>query len=147
MKHAFPSIQIGLSSNRRGVVATEAAVVLPLLITLALGAMDFGRVLGVACEFSNAIRAGAESGAVHRPTSLTYDSWELRILNTARAELLDSNQINADDATITVALANDLYGARQVQVSGQYVFRTIVSWPLLPNQVTLRARTVMRQYR
>jgi Flp pilus assembly protein TadG len=127
--------------------ATEAALALPVLLTLTFAAADFGRIFGTAGELSNAVRAGAESGATHRPTSLTYGSWEARIRSAVLDDLSDSNHIQPSEVSVTVSLATDAQGSRQVQVTGNYVFQTLVKWPLVPNQVTLSARTAMRQYR
>jgi hypothetical protein len=42
----------------------EFAIVLPILILLALGAVDFGAVMGQSSSLESAVRAGAEVGKV-----------------------------------------------------------------------------------
>lgn len=120
---------------------------LPVLLTLALAAVDFSRVLGLSAELSNAVRAGAESGATHRPTSRTFATWSTRVRTVVQEELLDANEFDLQKVALNVALPTDAQGYQQVQVTATYPFRTIVSWPLIPSQVTLRSQVTMRQYR
>ena len=47
--------------RRRGVSAVEFALILPLLLTLVGGAVDFGRCFYTHIAVTNAARAGAES--------------------------------------------------------------------------------------
>lgn len=139
--------QVNASHVRLGAVATEAAIVLPILLTMAFAAADFSRVMGMASELSNAVRSGAESGATHRPTSLTYNSWEARVRTAILEELGDSNRFDVGKVSISIALSTDSHGWQIVRITGQYPFQTAVSWPFLPNQVPLRSQVAMRQYR
>jgi hypothetical protein len=49
--------------------------------------------------------------------------------------------------TVSVNLSTDSQGNQQVQVTANYVFKTIVSWPFIPTQVPLQYQMTMRQYR
>lgn len=132
---------------RRGAAATEAAIVLPVLLTLAIGAVDFGRIFGLSVQLSNAVQAGAESGATHRPTSVNYNSWLTRVRTAVMDDLSDSTDFNTSQVSIAVDLLTDSQGNQQVYVTANYLFRTIVNWPLVPNQVPLKSQVIMRQYR
>ena len=52
-----------LRTSEHGGALAELAVVLPLLILIAVGVMDYGRVFFTSIAVSNAARAGAEWGA------------------------------------------------------------------------------------
>ena len=47
------------SSRRSGAVAVELALILPLLVLIVLGAVDFGRFANTYIAVTNACRAGA----------------------------------------------------------------------------------------
>jgi Flp pilus assembly protein TadG len=53
-----------LRSNDQGGAMLELAVVLPVLMLIAIGVMDYGRVYYTSVAVSNAARAGAEWGAI-----------------------------------------------------------------------------------
>jgi Flp pilus assembly pilin Flp len=52
-----------LRREERGAAAVELAVVLPVLILMAIGAVEFGRVYFTAIRVANAATAGAQFGA------------------------------------------------------------------------------------
>ncbi len=49
----------------RGAAAVEFALILPILIVLVLGIVEFGRVYNVQISVTNAAREGARSMAIH----------------------------------------------------------------------------------
>ena len=52
--------------SERGAAAVEFALVFPLLVTLLLGIMEFGRVYNVQVSVSSAAREGARVMAIHK---------------------------------------------------------------------------------
>lgn len=52
-------------SKERGAVAVEMAVLLPLLLLILIGTMEFGRVFNVQNSLTQAAREGARNGAIH----------------------------------------------------------------------------------
>lgn len=134
-------------SRRRAATAVETAIVLPILMTLAFGAVDFGRVMGLSAELSNAVWVGAEYGATHRPTTLAYSSWLSGCQDAVLNELSDSNDFSIGQVAVTVNLLTDSSGNQQVEVTATYLFKTVVDWPYLPTRVPLQSTVVMSQYR
>jgi Flp pilus assembly protein TadG len=51
--------------KERGAVAVEMAIVLPLLILILVGIIEFGRVLNVQVSLTQAAREGARYAAIH----------------------------------------------------------------------------------
>src|SRR5438874_6230296 len=59
------SIRLGLRRRSRGQSVVEFALILPVLMTLVLGAIDFGRVMQARVTSESAAKAGASWGASH----------------------------------------------------------------------------------
>ncbi|MCX2748194.1 pilus assembly protein [Arthrobacter sp. MI7-26] len=51
--------------KERGAVAVELAIVLPLLLLILIGIIEFGRVLNVQVSLTQAAREGARYAAIH----------------------------------------------------------------------------------
>ncbi|MET3173742.1 UNVERIFIED_ORG: Flp pilus assembly protein TadG [Arthrobacter sp. UYCu721] len=83
--------------KERGAVAVEMAIVLPLLLLILIGTMEFGRVFNVQNSLTQAAREGARHAAIH------YDDGTLDVEGTAlsAAPSLDGLGVtvsdNADD--------------------------------------------------
>jgi Flp pilus assembly protein TadG len=65
--------------KERGAVAVEMAILLPLLLLILIGIMEFGRVLNVQVSLTQAAREGARYAAVH------YQDGGLNVSGTALA--------------------------------------------------------------
>ncbi|QCO99362.1 pilus assembly protein [Arthrobacter sp. 24S4-2] len=63
--------------KERGAVAVEMAIVLPLLLVILIGIIEFGRVLNVQVSLSQAAREGARYAAIH------YDDASLNVSGAA----------------------------------------------------------------
>jgi len=55
------------ANNERGAAAVEMALVLPMLIALVFGIIEFGRAYNAKLELSSAVREGARSLAIGTP--------------------------------------------------------------------------------
>jgi len=154
------------AGRRRGASAVEFALVLPLLITIVLGCVDFGRFAYTYIAVSNAAREGAYFAARKQWSYDTDgdvqglpDGWKARLRRSVAEEMGDSfdplkiaisfpngasvagPKPSDDPALRPWGLDPDSPGSRRVGIQVSYPFVTLVSWPLLPSSMTL-ARTV-----
>ncbi|MFJ5954762.1 TadE/TadG family type IV pilus assembly protein [Paenarthrobacter sp. NPDC092416] len=79
--------------NERGAVAVEMAILLPLLLLILIGIIEFGRVLNVQVSLTQAAREGARHAAVH------YQDGALDVAGTAlgSAPSLDGLGVSVSD--------------------------------------------------
>jgi Flp pilus assembly protein TadG len=134
-------------SFRQATAATEFAIVLPLLVFFAIAAIDFGRFVYVNLAVSNAARVGAEYGATHRRTPQNASLWEAQIVQAAKDELGGIIAADAGELDVSVEANPDASGLTRVDVEVAYPFRTIVAWPAIAGEVSLRHRVTMREFR
>ncbi|MEW4487977.1 TadE/TadG family type IV pilus assembly protein [Thalassoglobus sp. JC818] len=135
------------SENRRsGAAAVEFAIVLPIILTFFLGCVDYGRALHWSIAVSNAADTGTYYAATHRVSPITIQDWEAKIRTIVIDELDDHPQFTADDLDIQITSVTEVDGNLLVTVSANYQFRTIVSWPTIPNTIPLKATVTYRQF-
>lgn len=114
--------------KERGAVAVEMALVLPVLLLLLIGIMEFGRVLNVQVSLTQAAREGARHAAIH------YDDGTLDVAGTATAAAPSlaglgmtvtsnaSSCAEGSDVTVTTSLTlNSLSGFLDAGFLGQPV--------------------------
>jgi Flp pilus assembly protein TadG len=133
-----------LRQPRRGATATELAVILPLLITIVLGCVDFGRFAYTYIAVTNAARAGATWGMMN-PVSPT---WQSSVQQVAQAEMSSQPGFQSSDWTANVSTPVSLAGGTQgFTVTASYVFNTIVTWNVsgygIPSALTLTQSVTM----
>ena len=133
--------------SRRGLAAVEFAVVLPLLITILLGATDLGRFSHSAIAVANSARSGAAYASMNPWNSSTQTAWTAGITQAVTDELSQSAHFDNSELTINVTNIVEGSGLRRVSVQVTYPFRTMISWPLLPSSFDLRQTVVMRTIR
>lgn len=126
----------------RGVAALEMALILPLLITIVFGCVDFGRFAYTYIAVTNGAREGANYASTFRAP--VHDDWATTIKEQVLMEM--GSAFDAEDLTVAepVYFTEQPSGFRRVQVEVSYPFHTIVNWPLLPNEFTLRRSVQMR---
>jgi Flp pilus assembly protein TadG len=122
----------------RGSASVEFALVVPLLITIALGCVDFGRFAHAYIAATNAARAGAAFGSCHTFTSTSRTIWEEGIQSAVNTEMAPT--LEPEEVQITVL---DEGGHRRVEVDVRVRFVTVIAWPTLPDQVLLRRAVQM----
>jgi Flp pilus assembly protein TadG len=138
------SDQTRSGARRRATAAMEFAVVLPVLVTLVFGCVDFGRFAYTDIAVSNAARAGAGFGANHPYTTATLGAWQTQVRQTVQDDLSD---FDPSLLSVTAAPATVDGGAWQARVDVSYPFTMVVSWPGLPASMTLRQVAVMPSVR
>lgn len=72
--HRRRSRSLGGSRNQDGVAATEFAVLLPLLVVLVFGIIEFGLVLNTQLSLTGAAREGARVMAIHNDQAAAVDA-------------------------------------------------------------------------
>jgi Flp pilus assembly protein TadG len=146
----------GFSHDRRrgGSATLELAILLPLLTTLALLAVDYGRFAHRYVAVTNAARAGAGYASMHPvdpDDSAAKAAWDQRIRQAVASELATNSWFVAGQLTVPASVVtNDGPDLWRIRVEVSYPFQTIVNWPFLPgynNPVTLRRQVVIRAIR
>ncbi|MCX7842956.1 MAG: pilus assembly protein [Clostridia bacterium] len=122
--------------NTRGQSVVETALVLPLIILILAGIIDFGLLFNNYLVISNASREAARLAAVGASDSAINSS----IINAARS--LDQNLMTV---TITPSQSSRKKGDEiSVLITYNNRLMTPVISAIVPNPVQLRSRTVMR---
>jgi Flp pilus assembly protein TadG len=133
------------SPRRRGAAIIEFAIVLPVLVTIVLGCVDFGRFAYTEIDVTNAARVGAEFASLHPYTTNTLTQWRTNIHTLVENELKNVYNYNTNLLTLpNPVVTTDADGQRRVQVQVTYPFSTLVSWPFIPSQVNIQRTTQMR---
>src|SRR5438046_9117763 len=130
--------------RRRGAAAVEFLLILPLLLALVLGCIDFGRFAYTYIAVANAARAGAGYGIMNPYLPSDQPAWATQIQETARDEM--NQQIGYVRTSLAVTATaipekdagGTLTGRQRVRVDASYPFQTLIPWPFLPSSVTLR---------
>jgi len=137
--------------RRRGSTTVEFAVLLPLLLTVALLCVDFGRFAHYFIAVKNAARTGAGFGSTHRVTTATRPVWNAAIRQKVQDELDENSWFAADQLMVaTPQIIDEGDGFSRVRVEVSYAFHTLVNWPFLPgynDPIALRHVAVMRTTR
>ena len=129
------------STNQRGAAAVEFALLLPVLIMVLFGIIEFGVALSRQQVLATASREGARLGirqSVPRPTAADIQALARRVFTQAGA--------TGVTPMIAVTGAGGPSGTDLiVTVSAPYQFYVMANViPALRGTVTLRSRTVMR---
>jgi Flp pilus assembly protein TadG len=128
-----------------GVAATELALILPLVITIVLACIDFGRFGAAYIAITNAARAGAGVGSNSKVSTGTMGIWRTKIREAVNNEFAGQTGVAANRLSVPdPQLITEASGLRRVRVETQYNFQMLVPWPGLPSQMTLRRAVEMR---
>ena len=127
--------------RQTGTALLEMALILPVLLMLLLGIIEFSRVLTIKQALTNSVREGARAGAV--------DLNDLQALATAQSvcqTYLSATGINIGSATVTPQFIVT-GGSPALQLTVDYQYDNILtSWiPGVPPSLTLRSTSIMRR--
>lgn len=136
-----------------GSALVELAVVSPLLLFMALGVGDLGRVVYTSLILSHAARAGAQYGAQTNAT--TGDASGIRAAALDEAQdispvAVTSQRICECPGAGTVSCSTTMctgYGVPQVfvQVTTTKTFQTLTPYPGIPSAVPLSRTAIVRR--
>ncbi|UVJ38524.1 TadE/TadG family type IV pilus assembly protein [Arthrobacter sp. CJ23] len=92
------------NTKERGAVAVEMAILLPLLLLILIGIIEFGRVLNVQVSLTQAAREGARHAAIH------YDDGTMDVTAAALAAApsLDGLGVTVTDNASNCASGQDV---------------------------------------
>ena len=132
---------------QQGVAAVEFAIVLPLLIVLAFGIIEFSLLLYNQQVITNASREGARAGIVSQNPRVTVAAIQAVVLNYCSTYLITfGNKATAlHTPVITGYSASAAFAAPlTVSVTYDYKFLVIPSFSAVTSPLSLTATTVMR---
>lgn len=126
-----------MGKKEDGQAMVELALILPVLLLLLLGIIEFGRIFNTYLTVSHASREGARVAALGQSDS------QIKTVVAKRAMNLDSEKLTVD---ITPEYSVRTRGTA-VQVEVDYSLPLIVPLPssLLSNPFPVSARTIMRE--
>jgi Flp pilus assembly protein TadG len=130
---------------RRGAAAVEMAVLLPLLMLIVLGCVDFGRFAVRYITTTNGARAGAGYGCVNPYTTATYATWQANVRQAVADEMGTTEGFTSGN--VTAEAIDEGGGLWRAEVTVPCRFQTLVRWPGIPSDITLRRTVKIRGIR
>lgn len=133
--------------RRRGGAAVEFALIMPVLMSLVLGCVDFGRFAYDYISITNAARAGAGFGAMNPNTPATYSRWVSDVQQAVANDVGARPGFTA--SSVTVTQTNDPGGLWRVRVTVPYQFKTVFYWKWMgiPSTINMQRAVEMRGIR
>jgi Flp pilus assembly protein TadG len=124
--------RIARGEPRRGSAIVEFALMLPLLLTLTLLCVDFGRFAHYYIAVTNAARAGAAYASANVYATGQKSAWDSQVKQAVIDELtnnswFDSNKLIVPSPIVT----QEASGLWRVQVDVSYPFQTLFDWPFV----------------
>lgn len=135
------------SRSRPAAAAVELAIVLPFLMLVVLGCVDFGRFLYYYIALNNASRSGAAYASMNPYVGDDLLTWKAAIQEVARDEMVNQTGYTRSLLTTETESVLDGPGLHRFQVTASYPFQTIVNWPGIPHKMSLQAKTEIRAIR
>ena len=136
--------------DRTGSSFIETAILVPALLLMCCGVMDFARVVYAGVEIANAARAGVQYGALTPGNSGNTTGMVQAALNDA-ADLGSSVTASAGNyctcSGSTVNCSTTCSGATPngyVTVTANYTFTPVIPYPGVPPSVVLSRTAKMR---
>ena len=127
---------------RRGAVALEFAVVLPMMILVLVGILELGRVGAMGVRLAQAARVGAEYGALHPPDEFTQADWARQCELRTREVLLNQPGIDSNSLQVTCTYTKASPLSRS-QVQVRHPFPLFVGWDSYAGNLFLQRTAVL----
>ena len=140
---------VHLLKDRRGTSFIETAILIPALLMLCCGTMDFARVFYAGTEVASAAYAGAQFGALTpgnagNTSGMTQaalnDASDLGGVTASSSNFCMCNGSKVDCTSSCSGSVPDGY----VSVTANYTFRTTLPYPGLPQSIALSRTAQMR---
>lgn len=128
--------RISRSDPRRGVAATELAVLLPFFAWVFLAGVDYARLFYAYVTVTDCAR----NGALYAMLDSTHAQNTAGIQAAALADATNLNQ----QPTVSSSTGADSYGNMYVAVTVKYAFQTLITYPGIPSTTTV-SRTVQME--
>lgn len=128
-----------MRGDEHGQALVEFALALPLVVFTLLGGADLARAYAVQLAVQNAARAGAEADVLGQTAS------DAEVKDRAREELARTPGVQPAAATISVTRVTS-GTVTHVTVHVQYIYRTTVPWPAIPNTAAFDRAVTMRRF-
>ncbi len=140
-------MRLRVKRRERGQSLAEFAILLPLLLILTLGAIDYGRVYFAYVSVTNAARNGAQYASVSPDAAADEAGVREAVLDETSA-LLDTSPTNPSVVLVSPPPASpscqDADANPCARVTVHYTFHTLVSWPGLPSSIEVQRTVEMR---
>jgi Flp pilus assembly protein TadG len=128
------------------------ALILPVVVTIVLGCVDFGRFAYNYIALTNSARAGASYAMMNNYSSSTYGTWVSGITTAAQQEMNGQTGYNSNNLTVAAPVVTvESSGLRRAQLTVSYPFQTLVPWSWsgvgIPSSMTMQRTVVVRLIR
>lgn len=129
-----------LTQSQKGSALVESALVMPVILLLLFGLLEFGQILRIQQALTNAAREGARVGAIHLDSSQALDS-----ASAVTQDYLERTGVNLTNVKVSPAFS-ELNGIQALQLKIDYDYVSHLSgWVPGLDTIGLRSRVVMRR--
>jgi Flp pilus assembly protein TadG len=129
------------STPRGGAVTLEFALVLPVLVLLLTGILEFGRIALLGIPMTEAARSGAMYGAMNPPDPNNPSDWSQQCELRAREVLANQAGINASLVTVQCTY-NTGSPMNRATVQVTYPFTLLTGWAPAPTSLVIQRTAV-----
>ena len=134
-------------TQRRGAAILELSLLLPILLSLVLLCVDYGRLAFCYMAVTNAARVGAGYASSNPYTVANWQANTIAAVQNEFTKTANTWFVAADLTVPNPVLTQDGNGYWHVSVTATYSFSTLINWPWLPGYntaVPLTRTVVMR---
>jgi hypothetical protein len=134
-------------NSQRGAALVEFAIIIPLLLVIVFGIIEFGLILYNKQVITNASREGARAGIVAKNPRMTADEIKNIVLNYAEDHLINfGDKLVLGDITVTPNSTSGAEFEDELKCEVDFEYNFLVLGTLLPSKletIDLNATTVM----